>query len=198
MDYDIEGNAYKSIKLGDQIWFAENLKVTHFIDGTPIPGIAEKIEWSNLTTPGYCWYNNDSMAYHDPYGALYNWFTIETGNLCPAGWHVPGDPEWQILIEFLGGESEAGGKLKEAGTSHWAPPNEGASNETDFTALPGGIRFYNGSFSGFGTQSFWWSSTENGVCCGYNLYLLNDAGSATRYDSDKEAGISVRCIKDAP
>ena len=157
---DIDGNAYKAIKIGNQVWMYENLKTTKLNDGTAIPLVTTSAAWGNLTTPGYCWYNNDEASNKNVYGALYNWYTINTGKLCPAGWHVPTVAEWTTLTTFLGGESVAGGKLKETGIAHWKSPNTGASNETGFTALPGGFRDFDGVFAQIYNSGCWWSATE--------------------------------------
>jgi uncharacterized protein (TIGR02145 family) len=147
---DVDNNTYKVVKIGTQVWMAENLKTTRYNDGSAIPLVTDNTEWNNLTTPGYSWYNNDSATYAQTYGALYNWYTVETGNLCPTGWHVPSDAEWTTLTDYLGGEAIAGGKLKETGTAHWDSPNTGATDETGFTAFPGGNRTKNGPFSNLG------------------------------------------------
>jgi uncharacterized protein (TIGR02145 family) len=110
----------------------QNLKTTRFNDGTTIPLVEVAATWSILTTPGMCWYYNDQATYGTVYGALYNWYTVNAGNLCPTGWHVPTDAEWTTLTDFLGGVSVAGGKLKEAGYAHWAEPNTGATNRQWF------------------------------------------------------------------
>ena len=193
---DLDGNQYSTVKIGTQTWMAENLKTTKYNSGASIPIISDNTEWKNNATGAYCWYDNDSTNYSKPFGALYNWYVVETGNLCPTGWHVPSDLEWTTLIEYLGGESVAGGKLKETGTSHWLAPNEGATNETGFTAVPGSSRWYDGQFPSLGNKAYWWSSTENGACCAFNMYIPNEAGSAAIYDGDKESGASVRCLKD--
>ena len=133
---DIDGNVYHTVTIGTQIWMVENLKTTRYNDGSPIPFVTDSSSWSNLTTPGYCWYNNDTTN-KNTYGALYNWFAVNTGKLAPTGWHVPTDDEWTTLTTYLGGESIAGGKLKETGTTHWRTPNAGATNEIGFTASSG-------------------------------------------------------------
>jgi len=170
----------------------ENLKTTSYNDGTAIPLVTDNTAWSNLSTPGYCWYNNDAATYKVTYGALYNWYTVNTGKLCPTGWHVPTDAEWTTLTTYLGGESIAGGKLKETGTSHWDSPNTGATSETGFTALPGGLRYYDGTFDGLGYYGLWWGATEDawGQGVGYD-YI-----DVTRGSSDKSYGFSVRCVRD--
>jgi uncharacterized protein (TIGR02145 family) len=166
--------------------------------GGTIQIVTDNTAWSNLTTPGYCWYNNDEAANKETYGALYNWYTIETTNLCPAGWHVPTDDDWTILTTYLGGESVAGGKLKEAGTAHWATPNTGATNETGFSALPGGWRANTviGSFIDFGTDGSWWSGTEYDATDGYFRGLDYESGLITWRHNFKKAGYSVRCVRD--
>jgi uncharacterized protein (TIGR02145 family) len=184
---DIEGNVYHIVTIGTQVWMAENLKTTRYSNGTSIPLVTDNSAWGNLTTPGYCWYNNDEATYKNTYGALYNWYTINTGNLCPTGWHVPTDAEWTTLTTYLGGESVAGGKLKETGTAHWTSPNIGATNESGFTALPGGDRIYDGTFYTIGSYGWWWSEGD--------ARRLRD-GNVFRSNSDKRDGFSVRCLRD--
>ncbi|MBI5010148.1 MAG: fibrobacter succinogenes major paralogous domain-containing protein, partial [Bacteroidia bacterium] len=135
---DIDGNVYQTVTIGTQVWMKENLKTTKLNDGIALPNVIDNAAWAALTTTGYCWYNNDATTYKSTYGALYNWYAVNTGKLCPIGWHVPSDDEWTLLTTFRGGYSVAGGKLKETGTLHWTSPNTGATNETGFTALPGG------------------------------------------------------------
>ena len=139
---DIDGNKYKTVTIGTQVWMAENLKTTKFNDGTPIPMVKENDAWANLTTPAFSWYNNDSIDNKRNYGALYNWYTVSTNKLCPVGWHVPTEAEWATITAYLGEVGLAGGKLKDAGTVHWRTPNTGATNESGFTALPGGYRSF--------------------------------------------------------
>ncbi|MFH1120215.1 MAG: FISUMP domain-containing protein [Bacteroidota bacterium] len=192
---DIDGNAYSSVIIGSQEWMVENLKATHYHNGDAIPNITDNTAWINLTTGAYCWYNNEEVTYKEPYGALYNWFsTIDNRNLCPAGWDVPDNSDWNTLSKYL--EDNAGGKLKEAGNSHWSSPNTGATNDFNFTALPGGSRNYDGMFGFNGAYGHWWSSTEqNNEEAGVSstnyqsgmLYLGNDL---------KKWGFSVRCLKE--
>ena len=113
---DIDGNVYHTVTIGTQTWMVENLKTTKYNDGTAIPLVTDSTAWLNLTTPGYCWYNNDAATYKNTYGALYNWFTVNTSKLAPSGWHVPTDAEWTTLITYLGGETVAGGQMKSTGT----------------------------------------------------------------------------------
>jgi uncharacterized protein (TIGR02145 family) len=192
---DKDGNVYTSVTIGTQEWMVENLKTTKYNDGTPIPLVTDNAEWEALNTPGYCWYDNDAATYKNPYGALYNWYAVNTGKLCPTGWHVPTDAEWKTFTDYLGGEDVAGGKLKEIGTTHWDSPNTGATNETGFTGLPGGMRYDNGPFVDFGSTGRWWSATECGASCAFVWCLDYSEGGLLRYFSFNEWGFSVRCIK---
>ena len=193
---DTDGNIYNTITIGTQIWMAENLKTTSYNDGKAIPLVTDNTEWSNLITPGYCWYKNDEPTYGDTYGILYNWYTVETGNLCPFGWHIPADKEWTDLSDFLDGESIAGGKMKETGTAHWNSPNLSATNETGFTALPGGSRDNGGNFNYTGYYGYWWSTTAQGPSYAIPRYLTYDNGSIAKFPNDNRNGYSVRCLKD--
>jgi len=195
---DGDDNHYTVVKIGTQTWMAENLKTTKYNDSTNIPMEADYTAWANLTTPAYCWLNN-IIINKNIYGALYNWYTVETGNLCPAGWHVSTDDEWITLRNYLGGESIAGGKLKETGSSHWKSPNSGATNESGFTALPGACRLdENGNFwGGNGETAFWWSSTQvsSNLAWYWNVWW----GDVDIYRSTvvgKKSGMSVRCVRD--
>lgn len=195
---DIDGNVYKTVKIGDQWWMAENLRTTKYNDGTSIPNITDGTAWSYLSTPGYCWYNND-ISYKNPYGALYNWYAVNTSKLAPTGWHVPTDGEWATLINYLGGENIAGKKIKEAGIAHWLSPNSSANNETGFTAVPGGYRLdNNGNFFYIGQWSFFWSkgatTTDRASYC---ALTTNDIvyGIGSPNGNPIKYGFSVRCIK---
>lgn len=203
-----DGETYKTVKIGTQVWMAENLKSTKYNDGTSIPLVRDDSTWSNLSTPGYCWYDNDPDTYKATFGALYNWYTVKTGKLCPSGWHVPSDEEWKELEMYLGmtqqqadifglrGTNE-GGKLKETGTTHWQSPNTGATNESGFTALPGGSRIHNGTFNTSGYSGSWWSSTEFKIDHAWGRYLTNDVSYVSRaWGYSGEDGLSVRCVRD--
>jgi len=201
---DKDGNVYTSVTIGSQVWMVENLKTTKYNDGTAIPNVTDNTAWAHLTTGAYCWYNND-ISNKTSYGALYNWYTVNTGKLCPTGWHVPSGAEWTTLVDYLGGWEINGGKLKEAGTTHWQSPNLGATNETGFTGLPGSDRSYNdGLFTDMGRFGFWWSITpyidiwgENraGYFTLYKDETWGDIGTES-FGSPIGNGYSVRCLKD--
>jgi uncharacterized protein (TIGR02145 family) len=146
---DKDGNVYTSVTIGTQVWMVENLKTTKYNYGTEIPNVTDNTEWSNLTTPAYCWYDND-ITKKTPFGALYNFYAVNTGTLCPTGWHVPSNTEWTTLFNYAGGLAVAGGKLKETGTTHWNAPNTGATDEYGFKYLPGGLRDSYGSIYSLG------------------------------------------------
>jgi uncharacterized protein (TIGR02145 family) len=193
---DIDGNTYKTIKIGNQLWMAENLKTTRFSDGTNIPLVIDADSWGNLTTPGYCWYNNDAPSFIDSYGALYNNFTVNTGNLCPSGWHVPEREEWLELRDFLGDSLIAGGKLKEAGTAHWLSPNTGADNSSGFTAEGAGLRYLEGTFSSVLSFASFWSATAADNDDEWYIGLYFADASFISDHRNKKNGFSVRCLKD--
>ncbi len=159
---DVEGNSYKTVYIGTQQWMAENLKVTKYNDGTALNIIGTTLLQDN-TTGAWSYCNND-VANNAKYGKLYNWYAVSpttngNKNVCPTGWHVPTNAEWTVLTEYLGGESVAGGKMKEVGTTNWNSPNVDATNTSLFTGLPGGNR-ESGDYYGIGSGGCWWSSTE--------------------------------------
>ena len=194
--YDIEGNAYDIITIGTQDWMKQNLKATHYKNGTEIQQVTYYLTWADLNTGAYRWVWDENLNQQTTsYGALYNWFTVNTGNLCPNGWHVPTDAEWTTLTTFLGGESIAGGKLKEAGLMHWYSPNTAATNESGFTALPAGYISFGGQAFQFGLYAFWWSSTEDDNQDAWLRYVGKDYINATRLNYDKNYGASVRCLR---
>jgi uncharacterized protein (TIGR02145 family) len=190
--YDSEGNKYRTIVIGTQTWTAENLRSTKLNDGTEIPFVPDGNGWASLTTPGYCWFNNDSVGY----GAIYNWYAVATAKLCPEGWHVPTDDEWTILTDYLGGKSIAGGMLKETGTSHWQSPNTDATNGSGFTGLPTGYRNYGGGFNSIGNYGFWWTATEWSSTGAWYRDVFYGYNSVDRSNTIKRSGATIRCIKD--
>lgn len=198
---DIDGNVYTTVIIGTQAWLVENLKTTKYNDGAAIPLVTDTSAWGALTTPGYCWYNND-IGYKTPYGALYNWYAVGTGKLAPAGWRVPTETDWATLISFIGGGSVAGGKLKEVGTAHWSSPNTGATNETGFTAVPGGgrISIFGGyAFINMPWWNYLWSSTAYAYPPGAYSYGITTNNAAISYGPYYlKSGLSVRCMRPIP
>ena len=215
---DYDGNNYPTVIIGKQEWMAKNLKVAHYPNGDVIPLVIDDNVWENLgdndIDDAYCYYNNyvfDFDAYEalDNYGALYtyaaaigdNWErdNVDGQGICPDGWHLPTNTEWDELKDYLGEWEVVGGKLKETETTHWDSPNEGATNEIGFTALPGGYRDYdNGSFEGLGANGNWWSVAVNsGENSCYRKLNYNEA-SILNYQANfgKSYGFSVRCVKD--
>ena len=194
---DIDGNIYNAVTIGTQTWMQQNLNVTHYRNGDAIPNVTDFTAWSHLTTGAYCDYNNapDSST---TYGRLYNWWTVvDTRSLCPIGWHVPADSEWTTLTTYLGGESIAGGKLKEAGLTHWASPNTAATNETGFTALPAGYLSSSGTYLYIGYFGYWWSSPGGNSTIAWYRSMYYDYSNVYRnYSFNKTLGFSVRCVKD--
>ena len=196
---DKDGNVYHTVAIGTQTWMVENLKTTKYNDGTAIPNVTDYTQWSNLSTGAYCWYNNDSNN-KSIYGALYNFYAVNTGKLAPKGWHVPSDDELTILSNYLGGSAVAGGKLKS--TTGWINPNTGATNSSGFTALPAGWWNLNDSningFNAVGYEGVWWTSTKyTDSFGGLSWSLENKNVIFGRFSSiDSNNGSSVRCIKD--
>ena len=204
-----DGNEYNWVQIGDQVWMAENLaylpSVNMVADGS------EDAAGSYYYVYGYDGTNvADAKATDNyaTYGVLYNWTAAMDGEassttnpsgiqgVCPAGWHLPSEAEWTELTNYLGGTSVAGGKLKETGTTHWNTPNTGATNETGFTALPGGYRFTNGSFYNIGNLGNWWSATELNAAYAWNRYMYGSYSDVHRDYFNKEVGFSVRCVRD--
>lgn len=190
---DIDGNVYHTVTIGTQTWMVENLKVTKYRNGSTIPNVTDNTAWSNLTTGACCDYNNIASN-SITYGKLYNWYAVnDSNNIAPTGWHVPTDAEWTILTTYLGGETVAGGKLKEAGKTHWDISTD-ATNESGFTALPGGYRINsNGAFLFIRSAGYWWSSGIDPVI----RHLNYDYSYVDKFNSyNKQVGYSVRCVKD--
>jgi len=188
---------------------AENLRTTKYRDGSNIPVVTGNTQWANnwnngnpLRQPMMCWYNNDQATYTtNKFGALYNWYAINPAtngnkNVCPTGWHVPTDEELTILTTFLGGESVAGGKMKNTGTQYWISPNTGATNSSGLSGLPGGYRDLDGTFNGIGLYGLWWSSTETSTDVAWSRTLGYSGGDVHRSYNSKTYAFSVRCLRD--
>jgi len=200
---DIDGNIYKTVKIGDQIWMQENLKVTHYRNGDPIPNITDSTLWLNTKKGAYCNYNNDTTYVHI-YGRLYNWYAVnDSRNICPAGWHIPSDSDYAQLDYLYGGTSCSGLALKESGFTHWHKPNPDVTNLSGFTALPGGHRAE--GFERIGDYAFFWNKNEDtsGDCsikgdCAHECSLYSGYSYFNQDCGHKYRGMSVRCIKDSP
>lgn len=198
-----EGN----VIIGTQTWTRCNLNVETYADGTVIPQVQVEEDWRDLTTGAWCYYENNT-ANGPVYGKLYNWYAVAgidgTGiprSLAPAGYHIPTDAEWTTLTTYLGGESIAGGPMKEAGFSHWNSPNTNATNSSGFTGLPGGYRYDAAGifdFIGIGVLGMWWSSSEDSATTAWFRYLAHSSGVAYRISFPKNYGYSVRLIEDEP
>lgn len=213
---DVDGNWYKTVKIGGQWWMAENLKTTRYNDKTIIPNLTFDSDWiAEDGTEGhngaYCWYDNE-ITNKATYGALYNWYAVNTGNLCPIDWHVPTDEEWHTLILYLDGSASlddpsyiesyiAGDKLKEAGYAHWVipysyPDYQGGTNESGFTALPGGWRDYNGTFINIGYYCTMWSYAVASSYESRYRYMGYSYSVIVRSSIYRYGGLSVRCVRD--
>jgi uncharacterized protein (TIGR02145 family) len=193
---DVEGNVYITTQIGKQTWMAENLKTTRFNDGTAIPFVPEDNVWKTLKTPAYCWFNYD-VNNKELYGALYNWYAVNSKKLCPSGWHVPEDTEWTILVTFLGDPEVAGNKLKETGLKHWKNSITYSPDELGFTALPGGMRIYSGIFPDFAdSYAIWWTATGISSTEAWSRGLQDITTRVWKGPNDKRNGYSIRCIKD--
>lgn len=193
---DIEGNIYKTIQIGEQTWMAENLRTSTYNDSTKIPYVIDDMQWEELHSDGYCWYNNDSAKYSNIYGALYNWYVVEDDKICPEGWHIPNNDEWDVLSNLFGGNNNSGVKLKEVGLYHWDSPNSEVTNESGFTAIPGGVRDGSGSYTGLGHNGYWWNIDEFSLYFSNHKALYNNNAHFNTYSTHKQYGMSIRCIKD--
>jgi uncharacterized protein (TIGR02145 family) len=194
---DITGNI-ASVTIGTQVWMKKNLNVSRYRNGDKIPQVRDSAQWAKLTIGAWCWYNNDS-ATGAVYGKLYNWYAInDPRGLAPAGWHIPNDSEWLATETLLGGTNgrNAGGKMKETGTTHWLDPNVNATNSSGFTALGGGYRSEIGQFCYINFLGYWWSSTQSGPNYAFCRRLVSYGGFMDRISYEKQKGFSVRCVKD--
>jgi len=208
---DGDNNTCAAVQIGTQLWMAENLKTTRYIDGSKIPLVTNDSIWRNLTTPAYCWYSNDSAMYAPQYGALYDWWAIAGGNLCPSGWYVPSDEDWNSLITYLTdngfGFKSSGddyGKSLAATAGWWANEvmgtagnNQASNNATGFSALPAGYRNFDGTFKDMGSSGNWWSFTgKEPDCFAFYRSLQYNSLNLYYYKIEREFGFSIRCLKD--
>lgn len=194
---DIDGNVYKTIRIGQQTWMAEDLRVTKFNNGTPISIVSDSKLWSSIDIPAYSWYDNITPDVASKYGALYNGYVVESSSkVCPNGWRIPTKDDWDSLIKFYGGAEIAGGKLKEAGISNWYKPNSGAETENVFMALPVGYRNSTGSFSFRGGTGLWWTSTVTSYSNFATMAMYYNYSSVVTGNFPKAQGVCIRCMKD--
>ena len=201
---DQEGNVYKTIVIGTQEWMAENLNASIYRNGDAIPTGLSNAEWQNTINTqlgAWAYYNNDA-SYACPYGKLYNWYAcVDARQLCPVGWHVPTDAEWTVLTNYLGGEAQAGGKMKttgtiEAATGLWYSPNTGATNSSGFSGAPGSYLNYSGEYNPISYNVYWWSSSEYGTDIAWLRALSYSSGNVYRDWNLNQYGFSVRCLRD--
>ena len=194
---DIDGNVYKTIGIGTQIWMAENLKTTRLNDGIKIPLIKEDTAWAYVYAPAYCFYNNDSALFGNTYGALYNFYAVNTEKLCPDGWRVPSKSDWEILSDFLGGDRKSAGKLKDIYGPYWQGPNPCFTNNLGFAALPGGFReTTSGKFLQVREKGSWWSSSFSNDFFATIRYMSYSSTFLGIEETRRSYGNSVRCVKE--
>jgi uncharacterized protein (TIGR02145 family) len=200
---DIEGNVYQTVKIGNQLWMAENLRTSRFNDSTAIQKVEDCVWWESLKNPGFCWYDNNPEINMNIYGALYNWYTVNSGKLCPSGWHVPTDNDWKILEKYLGmtqAEADAsdwrgeGLAYKMKSTTDWNNLSYG-DNSSGFSGLPGGMRWLGCGFDNIKDMGCWWSATEHGEGEVWYRSLSSNTFTIGRPSAFKNWGLSVRCIK---
>lgn len=194
---DQDGNIYKTVKIGNQTWMAENLRTTKYNDGTPIPNISNDNDWQYLSTGAYCNYNNlSNVETIATYGRLYNGYAVITGKLAPKGWHIATDTDWATLITYLDCEGHEANKLKETGDTHWHSSSSNVTNETGFTAIPGGMHGAVSSFYSINYAGYWWCLEEDNSS---NLWHLQ-IGLADFLESNNNLsrlfGFSIRCVMD--
>lgn len=233
---DIDGNEYQTVVIGRQEWMVGNLRTTRLNDGVPIAHVVDGTRWGNLLEPAYVWFGNNEPAHRESFGALYNWYAVKSGKLCPKGWRVPTDADWQTLVDTLGGKTVAGGKLKSTATAQgsgpdisesdleveqptfvpdgrgkrgravpveerappaWNRPNTGATNETGFSAVPGGRRTDGpGQFDGKGLAGYWWTSSDSSLAIAWFRMMSYDNSHVSRMTAGKSDGMAVCCVRE--
>jgi uncharacterized protein (TIGR02145 family) len=199
IDDDCNGQVDETtVTICNQVWMLQNLNVSKFKNGDDIPEVTDPIAWSNLTTPAWCWYNNNPG--NSGYGRLYNWYAVtDPRGLAPEGWHVPTIDEWTTLKECLGGQDVAGSKMKETGTAHWVRPNSSATNSSGFSALPAGYRgiiYTNGRFFDKDSSTLYWCTSYFNEILGLNVAVTSDFDALYQNANEYQYGMAVRCVKD--
>jgi uncharacterized protein (TIGR02145 family) len=197
---DVDNNTYNTVQIGTQCWTQSNLKVSKYRNGDNIATALSNSDWQNATSGAYEIYNNDPVN-DGLYGKLYNHYAVtDFRGLCPTGWHVPTDGEWTTLENQLGGSSVAGGSLKSTAMQPtpggWNSPNTGATNSSGFTALPGGLRNFNGGFGNMTVVGYWWSSSVSSGSDAWGRSLYDDDSFNLRFNGSRTYGFSVRCCRD--
>lgn len=193
---DIDGNEYKTIQIGTQVWMTENLQATRYNDGSKISILTDQLAFYEIKAPCMCRYNNDESTSRKSLGALYNWYAVDTKKLCPPGWHVPSDEEWATLIVFLGGDNIAGDKLKDPGVPNWTVQDAGMYESSGFNVLPGGFRGKAGFYPATENATIFWTSTEFDAEDAWTRYLQPDAVTVGREHGGKYHGFAIRCLRD--
>jgi len=209
---DIDGNIYNTVQIGNQCWTQSNLKVSKYRNGDNIPTGLSNSAWENTTSGAYAIYDNNDPVNDGLYGKLYNWYTVnDSRGLCPTGWHVPSDGEWNVLVKYLDPSADtvcgncwqssiAGGALKSTAMQPtpggWASPDTGATNSSGFTALPGGLRYNDGGFYNVASYGYWWSSSVSSGSNAWNRDLYYTSSNIGRLIYGRANGFSVRCLKD--
>jgi len=196
---DFENHVYNTVKIGNQLWMAENLRSTNYNNGDPIATTnPSSLNISSENSPQYQWSYSGEDANSSVYGKLYTYYTVtDARKVCPTGWHIPSDAEWTTLVTTLGGYQVAGSRLKEYGNSHWLSPyNTDATNESCFTALPGGYRDFTGAFYLLQNDAYWWSATESEASKSWGRTIYTSGSSVVRQGVNKNWGLSVRCVQD--
>ena len=205
---DVDGNVYHTVTLGSQTWMTENLRTTHFRDSTAITLITDSAAWGNSTSAGYCWYKNDSVSNKSSYGALYNWYAVNSGKLAPKGWHVASADEWLTLENNVSSYISTSKTLAKvlASVSGWSRSLSSGTvgnypainNASGFNALAGGYRInYKNSFSKMDSVGAWWTSTQSDtVRYAVGMFIRNDQSIVEQRAYSKWCGFSVRCVKD--
>jgi uncharacterized protein (TIGR02145 family) len=192
---DIDGNQYHTVTIGSQVWMVENLRVTHYRNGDPILNYSDPVGWSNQTAGAYCNYNNE-LGNAATYGRIYNWYVVsESRNICPEGWHIPSEAEWNQMVNYLGGNVAAVNAIKQTGSAYWGNNNPG-TNSSGFSALPGGVRSSSGNFSELNNKAAWWVTCEICINNGKLTYINSADNKVYNSGASKKSGCSIRLIKD--
>jgi uncharacterized protein (TIGR02145 family) len=203
---DIDGNVYHTVVIGKQVWLQENLRTKKYRNGKSIAKNITKAQWSTDKSGACAVYDNDSIK-ENAFGLLYNWYAIANpAGLCPVGWHVPKDSEWNTMVNYLDEYADttelkrvqseiAGGELKEIGYAHWTTPNTGATGTSNFLGYAGGNKSIDGKCNDVGAYGYWWTATASSAAEAYGRLLSYFNGNIDRFKTSKNLGFSVRCLK---